>query len=142
MGRETLFKKMIAFITSIHQVKHELTKDAKPSSITQGQYNILELITVNQPISPSEISDCLNLSKSNTSRELSKLSEKNLIYKGNDVKDQRKQFIHLSKEGEYLMNEAFELIKSRFSRRLKHLSKADLDEIEQAMQTLNEKLLK
>ncbi|WYP26901.1 MarR family winged helix-turn-helix transcriptional regulator [Alkalihalobacillus sp. FSL W8-0930] len=142
MSREILFKKMIEFITSIHQVKHELTKDAKPSSITQGQYNILELITVSQPISPSEISDCLNMSKSNTSRELTKLSEKNLLHKWSDAEDHRKQFIQLSNAGENMMNEAFATIESRFSNRLEHLSKVDLEEIEQAMQTLNEKLLK
>jgi MarR family transcriptional regulator, teicoplanin-associated locus regulator len=140
MDKKELFYKLVSFTTSVHRVTTELTKNAKPNSISQVQYNILEFIAVSQPVTPSEINDCQNMSMSNTSRELSKLSEKNLIEKINDSKDRRKQYIRLSQEGEVVMKEAFATIETRFLHRIQNASKGDLEEIERAIETLKEKL--
>ncbi|WP_375090265.1 MarR family winged helix-turn-helix transcriptional regulator [Peribacillus sp. RS7] len=140
MDNKALFDKWVSFTTSVHQVTHELTQHAKSTSITPVQYNILEYITVSQPVTPSEISDCQHISMPNTSRELKKLSEKNLIEKLSDSEDRRKQYIRLSKEGERMMNEAFAIVESRFQSRLQHASKEDLEDIERAMDILHTKL--
>ncbi|MBK5443443.1 MULTISPECIES: MarR family winged helix-turn-helix transcriptional regulator [Peribacillus] len=140
MDKKALFDKWVSFTTSAHQVTHELTQNAKSDSITPVQYNILEYITVSQPVTPSEISDCQHISMPNTSRELKKLSEKNLIEKLSDSEDRRKQYIHLSKEGETMMNEAFAIVESRFQSRLQNASKEDLEDIERAMDILQTKL--
>lgn len=140
MDKKELFYKLVSFTTSVHRVTNELTKDAKPNSISQVQYNILEFIAVSQPVTPSEINDCQNMSMSNTSRELSKLSEKNLIEKISDSKDRRKQYIRLSKDGEAAMKDAFATIESRFLDRIQNASKEDLEEIERAIDILQEKL--
>ncbi|QNU03233.1 MarR family winged helix-turn-helix transcriptional regulator [Peribacillus butanolivorans] len=140
MDKNALFDKWVSFTTSVHQVTHELTQNAKSNSITPVQYNILEYITVSQPVTPSEISDCQHISMPNTSRELKKLSEKNLIEKLSDTEDRRKQYIRLSKEGETMMNEAFAIVESRFQIRLQHASKADIEDIERAMDILQTKL--
>lgn len=140
MDKSTLFNKLVSFSTSVHRVTHELTKDVKPDSITQVQYKILENIAVSQPVTPSEINDCMQMSMPNTSRELSKLVEKNLIEKISDSKDKRKQYIRLSQEGEVLMDEAFASIESHFLERIQNASKEDLDEIERAMDVLQSKL--
>lgn len=140
MDKKALFEKMVTFTTSVHQVTHELTQNAKSDSITPVQYKILEYITVSQPVTPSEISDCQHISMPNTSRELKKLSEKNLIEKISDSEDRRKQYIHLSKEGEMMMNEAFAIVESRFQIRLQHASKEDLAEIDRALDILQTKL--
>ena len=140
MDEKELFHKLVLFTTSVHRVTHELTKDAKTNLISQVQYNMLEYIAVSQPVTPSEINDCLNMSMSNTSRELSKLHEKKLIIKTNDTNDRRKQYIHLSQDGELVMKEAFSTIEARFLHRIQNASKEDLEEIEQAMDTLQEKL--
>lgn len=140
MKKKELFYKLVEFTTSVHRVTKELTNNAKPNSISQVQYSILEFIAVSQPVTPSEINDCLNMSMSNTSRELSKLSEKKLIKKKTDSKDRRKQYIHLSQDGEVIMNEAFSTIESRFLNRIQNASKEDLEEIEHAINTLQEKL--
>ncbi|MDW7613850.1 MarR family transcriptional regulator [Peribacillus simplex] len=140
MDKKALFEKMVTFTTSVHQVTHELTQNAKPDSITPVQYHILEYITVSQPVTPSEISDCQHISMPNTSRELKKLSEKNLIEKISDPEDRRKQYIRLSKEGETMMNEAFAIVESRFQSRLQQASKEDLTDIECAMDILQTKL--
>lgn len=140
MDKNALFNKCITFLTSVHQVTHELTQNAKSDSITPIQYKILEYITVSQPVTPSEISDCQHISMPNTSRELKKLMEKNLIEKLTDTEDRRKQYICLSKDGETMMNEAFGTIESRFIHRIKNASKEDLQEIEQAIDILQTKL--
>lgn len=140
MDKKELFYKLVSFTTSVHRVTNELTKNAKPNSISQVQYNILEFISVSQPVTPSEINDCLNMSISNTSRELSKLNEKKLIEKINDNKDKRKQYIHLSQDGEILMKEVFGTIEARFLNRIQNTSEEDLIEIERAIDTLQEKL--
>ncbi|MET3319560.1 UNVERIFIED_ORG: DNA-binding MarR family transcriptional regulator [Peribacillus simplex] len=140
MDKNALFDKWVSFTTSVHQVTHELTQNAKSDSITPVQYNILEYITVSQPVTPSEISDCQHISMPNTSRELKKLSEKNLIEKLSDTEDRRKQYIRLSKEGETMMNEAFAIVESRFQSRIRNASKEDIEDIERAMDILQTKL--
>ncbi len=140
MDKKRLFQKVVSFTASFYRVTHELTKDAKADFVTPVQYDILEFITVNQPVTPSEISDCLYISMPNTSRELRKLSEKNLIEKFTDSIDKRKQLVRLSKDGEKMMGEAFALVESHFLTRIKNASEEDLEEIEQAIDILHRKL--
>lgn len=140
MDKKVLFNKCVSLTTSVHRVTHELTLNAKPDSITPVQYKILEQITVSQPITPSEISDCQHISMPNTSRELKKLIEKRLIEKLNATEDRRKQYIRLSKEGETMMNEAFACVESRFLNRIQNASKEDLVDIDCALDILQTKL--
>ncbi|WP_391208487.1 MarR family winged helix-turn-helix transcriptional regulator [Psychrobacillus sp. L4] len=140
MDKNALFNKCIALLTSVHRVTHELTQNAKSDSITPVQYKILEYITVSQPVTPSEISDCQHISLPNTSRELKKLSEKNLIEKLSDSEDRRKQYICLSKEGETMMNKSFATVELHFLNRIKNASQEDLDDIDRALDILQTKL--
>jgi MarR family transcriptional regulator, teicoplanin-associated locus regulator len=71
---------------------------------------------------------------------LASLSEKKLIKKITDSNDRRKQYIHLSQTGEVIMKEAFATIKTRFLNRIQNAPKEDLEEIERAIDTLQEKL--
>lgn len=130
----------MAFTTAVHQVTHEMTKDVKLDAITPVQYKILEYIAVSQPVTLSEISDCMHMSMPNTSRELRKLSEKQLCEKIADDEDRRKQFIRLSPIGEAMMNEAFQGIGSRFAKRIEHISEDELKEIEHALDLLQRKV--
>lgn len=140
MDKKVPFYKLVSFIASVHRVTHELTKDAKADSITQIQYNMLEYIAVSQPVTPSQISDCINISMSNTSREIRKLNEKKLIIKLTDTKDRRKQYINLSNDGEVMMDESFTTMEGRFLNRIQNASKDDLDDIEHALDILQKKL--
>ncbi|HHW36147.1 MAG TPA: MarR family transcriptional regulator [Bacillales bacterium] len=140
MNKKDIFHKFVEFTTSVHRVTHELTKDAKSNDVTQVQYGILEYIAVNHPVTPSQISDCQCLSMPNTSRELRKLSEKNLIEKYGDNEDRRKLYVRLSKEGEIMMNKAFECIESRFLNRIQNASKEDIEDIDRAIDILHTKL--
>jgi DNA-binding MarR family transcriptional regulator len=140
MDKKALFYKCVSFTTSVHRVTHELTKNTKSDSVTPVQYNILEYIAVSQPVTPSEISDCQHISMPNTSRELKKLSEKNLIEKSSDTEDRRKQYIRLSEDGETMMNESFACVEFRFLDRIQNASKEDLEAINHALDILQKKL--
>ncbi|MBP3039227.1 MarR family transcriptional regulator [Bacillaceae bacterium Marseille-Q3522] len=140
MEKKDLFYKFVNFTASVHRVKHELTKDTKSDSLTHAQYNILEFLAVNQPVTISQISDCLYMSMPNTSRELRKLADKNLIEKSEDARDRRKQSICLSKAGETMMNVTFKTIETRFLNRIQNASKEDLEKMDLALDILYTKI--
>ncbi|WP_100401344.1 MarR family winged helix-turn-helix transcriptional regulator [Bacillus sp. FJAT-42315] len=140
MNKEDLFNKFVTFSSSFHRVTHELTKEARSNAITPVQYSILEYIAVSKSVTPSDISDCQHMSMPNTSRELKKLTEKNLIERIADTEDRRKHYIRLSKDGELMMKEAFQYIEAKFLNRIKDASRDDMEEIEQALDLLQRKL--
>lgn len=140
LDKKDLFHKFVVFTTSVHRVTHEITKNTKSDTITPIQYSILEYVYVSQPVTPSQISDCKNMSMPNTSRELKKLSEKNLIEKFGDNEDRRKQYIRLSKDGEIMMNSAFHHIQTHFLTRIQDASNEDLKDIERALDILQTKI--
>lgn len=140
MDKNYIFQKFVAFTAAVHQVTSEITKDVKSEAITPVQYKILEYIAVSQPVTISEISECMLMSMPNTSRELRKLNEKQLCEKITDNEDRRKQFIRLSEKGEDMMNEVFGHVKSRFDERIKDISEKELKEIEHALDLLHRKV--
>ncbi|MFD1903320.1 MarR family winged helix-turn-helix transcriptional regulator [Paenibacillus rhizoplanae] len=76
MDNNHLFQKFIAFTAAVHQITNDISRDVNSDGLTPLQYKIVEYIAVSQPVTLSEISDCMNMSMPNTSRELRKLSEK------------------------------------------------------------------
>ena len=140
MNKKVLFRKFVEFTTSVHNVTHELRKKSKSDTVTPVQYGILEYLYVNEPVTPSEISDCQKISMPNTSRELKKLSEKKLIEKVEDEGDRRKQYIRLSKDGKKMMDSSFHILEAQFLARLQDASEEDLEEIQRAMDILHTKI--
>src|SRR5690606_19217013 len=100
MDKKARFQKFVAFTAAMHDITSNMTRDAKSEDITPLQYKMLEYITINQPVTLSEISECMHISMPNTSRELRKLSEKQLCDRVTDEADRRKQYIRLSPQGE------------------------------------------
>lgn len=140
MDNSSLFQKFVAFTTAVHQITNEITKDVKSEALTPVQYKIMEYIAVSQPVTLSEISDCMHMSMPNTSREMRKLSEKGLCDKVTDPLDRRKQGITLSPSGQAMMNEAFGTVAARFEERISQASEAQRKEIEQALDLLQSKV--
>ena len=140
MDKKQLFNQFVAFTTAVHQVTHELTQNVKIDNITPVQYKILEYIKVSQPVTPTEISDCLHMSLPNTSRELRKLQERKFIEKISDTEDRRKHYVFLTDDGEKIMGEAFACIEERFQQLIQHASKEDLEDIHHALSVLDEKV--
>ncbi|WP_438348660.1 MarR family winged helix-turn-helix transcriptional regulator [Paenibacillus sp. FA6] len=140
MDKRVLFQKFVAFTTAVHEVTNEITTDVKSDTITPVQYHILEYLAVSQPVTLSQISDCQHMSMPNTSRELRKLSEKNLCEKFAVPEDRRKQYIRLSQEGQAMMNQAFHHIETRFLQRIQDTSEEDLEQIGLALDVLHSKV--
>ncbi|MCY7487227.1 MarR family winged helix-turn-helix transcriptional regulator [Paenibacillus alvei] len=136
MDKKELFHQFVSFTTSVHEVTHELTRDIKPDDITPVQYRILEYIAVSQPLTLSQISDCMHMSMPNTSRELKKLTEKHLCEKFEAADDRRKQLIRLSETGQKMMDEAFWRIGERFFKRIDDFSEEDMKDIQRALDIL------
>ncbi|EJW18921.1 MarR family transcriptional regulator [Paenibacillus alvei] len=140
MDKKELFHQFVSFTTSVHEVTHELTRDIKPDDITPVQYRILEYIAVSQPLTLSQISDCMHMSMPNTSRELKKLTEKHLCEKFEAADDRRKQLIRLSETGQKMMDEAFWRIGERFFKRIDDFSEEDMKDIQRALDILQSKV--
>jgi len=140
MENKTLFEKFVAFTSAVHQVTNEMTIEVKSDTITPVQYKILEFITVSSHVTLSEISNCLNISMPNASRELRKLYEDKLCEKVLDSNDRRKQFIHLTTKGEQMMQESFQIIETRFNQRMENVSQEEKEEINQAIDLLQKKV--
>ncbi|HIW31498.1 MAG TPA: MarR family transcriptional regulator, partial [Candidatus Paenibacillus intestinavium] len=118
----------------------DMAKDVKADHITPVQYKIMEYLAVSPPALLSDISDCMKMSMPNTSRELKKLTEQQLVQKRVDVSDRRKYYIHLTEQGTKMMDEAFAQIYTQFMARIKDLSNAELIEVETALHTLQSKV--
>lgn len=140
MDKSSLFHQFVTFTASVHQVTHELSQNVTVANITPLQYKILEYIKVSQPVTPTEISECQHMSLPNTSRELRKLQDQNLIEKYNDTEDRRKQYIRLSIEGDKMMEEAFACIEERFLQLIQHASQEDIKDIQHALTILEQKV--
>jgi len=140
MENKTLFEKFVAFTSAVHQVTNEMTIEVKSDTITPVQYKILEFITVSSHVTLSEISNCLNISMPNASRELRKLYEDKLCEKVLNSNDRRKQFIHLTTKGEQMMQESFQIIETRFNKRMENVSQEEKEEINQAIDLLQKKV--
>lgn len=140
MDKSSLFHQFVTFTASVHQVTHELSQNVTVANITPLQYKILEYIKVSQPVTPTEISECQHMSLPNTSRELRKLQDQNLIEKYNDTEDRRKQYIRLSIEGGKMMEEAFACIEERFLQLIQHASQEDIKDIQHALTILEQKV--
>ncbi|MEN2768142.1 MarR family winged helix-turn-helix transcriptional regulator [Ornithinibacillus xuwenensis] len=141
MDKGKLFQQFVRFTSSVHQVTNDMTKEIKIENITTVQYKILEFITVSQPVTLSEISECLHLSLPNSSRELKKLIQSQLCEKIIDSNDRRKFDICLTENGTVLMNKVFRQLELNFQERIKNLTDSDLKEIEEAINILQTKFL-
>jgi len=137
-AKEILFQQTVAFIASVHNVHHDMTKTMPLHGLTSQQYEIMEFLAIDQPLTPSQISECKGISMPNTSRELRKLTEKGLCERFDDPTDRRKQYIRLSTLGEKYMAGAFEHLNKELWKRLEGMDTSELQRITAAMQHLQE----
>jgi len=140
MDHKALFPQIVSFIASVHQVKHDLTKEISIDGITPVQYGILELLAVDQPMTLSQICECRDMSMPNASRELKKLIDNGLCIKFSTDEDRRKQYISLSPHGEEVMEQAFAHIWKQLQLRLESISSEQLAELPKAMELLQHTL--
>ena len=124
-----------------NKLSFELLEEIKPEGITSAQFKILQYLSDGELITLSQISCCLGMSVPNTSREVKKLFEKDLLQKTHSPKDKRVSFITLSPAGSELMHAAFTRLKANISRRYAHLRNDEISDIVKALALISEKLL-
>jgi DNA-binding MarR family transcriptional regulator len=135
-----LFQQFVSFTSAVHRVTTDISKGIQLDSVTPVQYKILEYITVSQPVTISQISECIAMSMPNTSRELKKLVEKELCEKVTVSEDRRKQSIQLSAKGQQMMDEVFQELQARFVERTKNITEEEAADIVQALKLLQSKI--
>ncbi len=137
MDRQKLFQDFMEFVGNVHANTHAMVKVARSDSVTPLQHSILEYIFFSQVVTTSQIADCLNISLPNTSREVKKLMQQNLLTKEISVDDRRKSAISLSEAGSALMAETFSKIEVNFWQQVGSLSDVEMEDICAAMNILN-----
>ena len=140
MDKNHFFHAVISFTGNVHASTHSLMKDTRSNEITPQQHSILEYIFFNKAVTASQVADCLNISLPNTSRELKKLSELELIARKPDEKDRRKTTIKLSDPGQDLMLRTFERIQNKFWEQAGQLSENEMELIISSMKILEKKV--
>lgn len=141
MTNDTLFQSFTTFINTLYGFTEKIKKDLKPNAVTPVQNEILLCLYANHTKSVSEISDSLNLNLPNTSRELKKLTDLELIAKKADSDDKRKSNIMLSTKGNTLMTSSFSAIEQDFNSKINDYSEEEILELINAIKLINEKLI-
>ncbi|MCU6710189.1 MarR family transcriptional regulator [Paenibacillus sp. J5C_2022] len=135
--QDVLFKELFSFINAFHTIMHEVKKgNPMLREVTSLQYDILEYMAVEQPLTMSKISDCMGLSMPNASRELRKLTDKGMCERVDDPEDGRKQYITLSPLGLERMSEAFAYMREQFMSRVEGVPEEKLAETAEALKLL------
>lgn len=141
-SKQAFFQQTVAFIASVHSMHYEMTKTMPLHGLTSLQYELLEFLAVEQPLTPSRISECKGISMPNTSRELRKLTEMGLCERLSDATDRRKQYIRLTASGEKYMADAFAHMQAELWKRLEDVDDSGLEQIAEAMALLQEKVFR
>lgn len=122
--------------------------DEKLKDINLGQGQMLTMMTLmslkdKQPISQEILAETMDLNKGNISRNLSKLSDKNLITIIDDNKDRRKKQIILNEYFYKEFQEISNLLQEIFKDLVKDIDETNLlvtlETLEQMKQNLNNK---
>lgn len=140
LDKSVLFQKLLLFTSDVIKTTQNLSKNVKVDDVTPVQYRILEQLAVSEPLTLSQISECQHISMPNTSREIKKLMEKQLCLKQDSPHDRRKQYISLSPEGEAMMKHTFSIVEARFNELIKDIPITDLQQIEAAVDLLQQKV--
>lgn len=135
----SIHESMLQFAHIYGKFEHNVIIQSKPEILTQLQYRLMILISPKSK-SPSEISQCLDISLPNTSREIRQLIAMELLTKVQDDKDKRKHYIHLSPLGESMMYESQARIQDILDKTLCQYSKEELEEMAHAFDLLSRKL--
>ena len=94
-----MFEKLAELISNLHQLEDSLLHEVMIGNLTDLQLQILTILFFSGPKNLSGLSGCLNINLPNCSREVRKLSEKDLVRKESSPEDGRITLIYLSDEG-------------------------------------------
>ncbi len=135
--KPSLSRSLIQFGSKFHSYSSELFQEIQPEDVTPLQFEILKYSTFNADVTLGMIADCLKLNTANASREVRKLAEKGLLQKRGGELDKRVIYVELSPSGRALMNQVLAGLEDQIRKRYKNLGAADLQNLLEAIETLD-----
>lgn len=135
---QNVSQKFIETLVLIHNNFYRQTK----MPIPLNQFGALMVIFTDQPVSISDISHILNISKQQMSTIIDKLVSTGMAQKEPDLQDRRRSVITLTPAGKRLIDEQNEDIRKRFSARISQLNEEENRQLDNAILTFNHLLEK
>lgn len=116
MDKDIIFKRTAAFISNLHDLESSLSTGADKGNLTPLQHSILQILYFTNPKTLSALSECMNMNMPNTSREVKKLTELNLISKSQSENDKRITNLSLTAEGSAIIETGLNHMRDEFFR--------------------------
>lgn len=126
-------QKFIETLMLIHNNFYRQTQIPLPLN----QFGALMAISANHPISISDISQFLNISKQQMTTIIDKLVRSGMVQKESDRHDRRRSIITLTPAGQKVIDNQNELIRKRFLARIPQLSEEENKQLSSAIITFN-----
>ena len=102
-----------------------------------NQYGLLMIIHTEGPMTNSQASERLKISKQQMSTVADRLLQQGYISKSADSKDRRRSLLQLTEKGKEVIDKQNESVRDRFEERLPKLSSRELQELSEAIHRLN-----
>lgn len=102
-----------------------------------NQLGALMVIFTDQPVSISDISHILNISKQQMTTIIDKLVRNGLVQKEPNLHDRRCSVITLTPAGQKIIDDQNERVRERFAARLPQLSESEKRQLSHAILTVN-----
>lgn len=109
-----LFNKAASFIAGLHDLEQKLSEGVDTGNLTPLQHHLLRVLYYDHPKTLGALSDCMNMNMPNTSREIKKLVQINLVVKTHSLKDKRIIELSLSSDGKQKVERVLFQMRRRF----------------------------
>lgn len=141
MTKQQFPRQLVEFAIAFNKMSHQLLTAVRPEGMTALHFELLHFLLTEQAATLTQIAQCVGMSLPNTSREIRKLQEKQLVSKTADKQDKRIQYVSLSPAGLDLMQAVSLKLEQLIEERYEGLSEAETAAVSEAMAVLNGKLL-
>ena len=120
----TFINASIELLSFSSHIDHFISSVLKPFSLTLPQFNVLRILARHypEPIVLKKLTEQMIDQKSNTSRLIDKLAEKNLATREHVPDDKRIIHIALTEAGQTLIHQVMKTLESNLSTRFAYIS--------------------
>lgn len=136
MIRQEMVDRLFQFDIQFIQLRHALMEEARPKTVTPLQFQILLYLHCEEECTMGQLSKCLNLAPSNSSREVKKMCESGLLVRTVSSEDKRSSSVSLSEAGAREVKDAYQKIRAAILKKYASLSDEDVAEIVEGFQKL------
>ncbi|MBI9101109.1 MAG: MarR family transcriptional regulator [Spirochaetales bacterium] len=140
MDKDQIFYATAAFISDIHNLEQSLSTLVERDELTPLQHNLMRILYFSTPKTLSSLSECMNMNMPNTSREVKKLTQINLVHKSQGADDRRIVELSLTEEGKSKVEKSLEQMKNAFFKRKKEWSDEDQRKFLDSLTIVSEEL--